>query len=213
MTVEPSPDRPAPSSPALPELAPGEIEFLRLAGVSLRRLSTVQSLVRNHFFDAVHEMRQRIAAAPPEPVDILVTSHRIVLGGTTYVPANITSVTYYDEVKRLGCAYASLGCGGLIFLVAICPLTVAIQNLLSGPVDPFGLMGPSSDPPSSGLSLGIVIGLVLIGIGIAIYKAATDQFSVTIATSGGGMDGFISRDRQTIQALHGAIQRSVTVGE
>ena len=213
MTVEHSTDRPAPSPSALPELAPGEIEFLRIVGVSMRRLSTVQSMVRNHFFDAVHEMRQRIAAAPPAPVDILVTSHRIVLGSTTYVPANITSATYHDQVKRLGCAYASLGCGCLIFPFAICPLTVAIQNLLSGPIDPFGLMEPSSDPPSSGISLGIVIGLVLVGIGIAVYKAAADQFSVTITTSGGGMDGFISRDRQTVQALHGAIQRSVTVGE
>lgn len=205
--VEPGGQTPQPSSIPAPELASGEKEFLRLAGVPLRRLSSVQSLVRHPHTNAVAEFQSRLSIGPATQVDVLVTSHRIVFGNTTYVPANITSVTYHDHVKQLGCAYMSLGCGGLLLLYTLCPVTM-ILTALSGMAGGYG--GGSA---GKSWAIGLVTALAVIGFGIYLYKAATEQFSVTISTSGGGMDGFISRDRQAIQALHEAVRRSATAGE
>lgn len=205
--VEPGSQTPQPSSTPAPQLAPGETEFLRLQAAPLRRLSTVQSLVRHPHKDAVHEIQSRLSIGPATRVDVLVTSHRIVFGSTTYVPANITSVTYHDHVKQLGCAYGALGCGGLLLLYTLCPVTM-ILTALSGMAGGYG--GVSAGRSWAGA---LITALAFIGLGIFLYKAAVEQFSVTISTSGGGMDGFISRDRQTVQALHEAVRRSATVGE
>jgi len=199
-TATPSPDfaaRPVdePAPPAQPS-QDAEVVYFDEVVAGLRPIRRTMELVRRPGLNFVHELRSRFSAAPERPVAILITSRRIVFGGTTYAPANITSITRAGEAKNVGCAMAVIGLGALLFL---CNLA---NSFASSYLNPFGA-------EESGSAWWLLGAVVLVVLGFMAYQNAKDQYAVEITSASGETAGFMSIHQKPIEAIHQALVAAV----
>ena len=121
--------------------------------------------------------------------DIYVSNTKVMLHGTTYATANITSVT-----KRF--TPASKGCAVLLIVIG------AFMTLGS-----LGAIG-SKEP-----GMGIVMFLICAGIviaGIAWFRSLKPTYHVVLASASGEREGMSSKDNDLVDRVIDAITNAIT---
>jgi hypothetical protein len=122
---------------------------------------------------------------------ITVTKTRFMVRGQTYALANITSVSAATIPPRRGGVIALLLLGGLLSLIG------------------FGTMsdrGPESR--LAGIIL-LILGLILAGVGLFVFKVQKDSYAVVLNTAGSEMRTSISRDGDFILRVVAALNEAI----
>jgi hypothetical protein len=109
--------------------------------------------------------------------NIYVTNARIVIDGTTYSTANITSV-------RKTITPASTGCATILMILGALAALSGLPNI-------FG------DMPERGLPV-LFVGLVAVVAGVAIIRSQKATYHVRLASSSGERQALTSRDEAMI---------------
>jgi hypothetical protein len=113
--------------------------------------------------------------------DVQVTNSRVVLGGKTYAMRNITSVTIGEiPPNRVP--------GIVLAVLGLCPL-----------------MGGFSD---NGGAL-LVIGLIVIGLGIALAALVKTRYVVRLGSASGESDALTAPDVAYIRKIVDAINKAI----
>jgi len=120
--------------------------------------------------------------------DVFVSNTRVIIRGTTYATANITSVTKRITPAKRGCA------SFLIFLGAIGIFV--------------GLIVLSSDDGASALGH-IILALLFLGIGILWYRSRKPTYHIVFASSSGQIDAMTSTDNKIIDEAVNAINQAI----
>jgi hypothetical protein len=122
---------------------------------------------------------------------ITVTKTRFMVHGQTYALANITSVSAATiPAKR----------GGAIALFLIGPFLSLIG---------FGVMSDGSpDDRPVGIFL-LILGVILVGVGILVFKALKDSYAVVLSTAGSEMKTCVSRDGSFILRVVAALNEAI----
>jgi hypothetical protein len=115
---------------------------------------------------------------------VSVTNARAVLGGKTYAMANITSVSMAEKPanRTPGIIIAVVG-----LVMAAC----------------LGAAGGDSN------ATGLLFGVVIIGVGVAIAVLAKPSYIVKIGSASGEGDGLVSEDREQIQKIVSAMNEAI----
>jgi len=116
-----------------------------------------------------------------------VSAARVILGGTTYSTANITSVSKRVNPAKTGCAVA------LIIFGVICVLSA------------FAGFGESA---SAGLGGLVVAGLILAG-GILWHRSLKPDFIVVFASASGESKALTSKDEALIDRVVAAVNEAI----
>lgn len=115
---------------------------------------------------------------------VYVSNARVVINGTTYATANITSVRQTLTPPNTGCA---------TLIIAF-----AILMLLGGLV--VGKDGAGF----------VVIGVIGLALGIVLYRSLKPVHHVMLATSAAERQGFSSRDLLLVQRVTAAVAEAIT---
>lgn len=178
-----------PASPP-PSPVPGETIYLELTATNLHRVRLATELVQ-HPGALVHEVKSRLIPGPAKRITVVVSDRRLSIGEKTYRLEHLVSLSSAAHAKSVGCALILIGMGALMFAVTAC----------SGMVLSAWGEGPS---PTS-----FFFALAVIGIGVALYRAAKDHYGLHISVSSGEVDGLISADRDTIAQIYDAIYQAL----
>jgi hypothetical protein len=119
--------------------------------------------------------------------DVYVSNTRVVLRGTTYATANITSVRNQVTPPQQGCAVVLILVGGLAALGSVI-------SLFTQGSDTFGAF---------------VTAAVLLAAGIAWYRSAKAMHHVFIASAGGERQGYSSYDGSLVHRVTEAIANAI----
>jgi hypothetical protein len=115
--------------------------------------------------------------------NVYVSNTRVVIDGTTYATANITSVrATFTPAKR--------GCAGILIVVAV----LALLNALGGGGD--------------GLGAAVMGGIFLV-VGILWYRLLTPTHHVMLASSSGERQGLTSKDGELVHRVTAAIAEAI----
>jgi len=119
---------------------------------------------------------------------VYVSNTRVVIHGTTYATANITSVRKHVAPANNGCAIVLVGFSGLSVLGG---LTMAL--------------GKSGDGQWTVFSMS----LVLLIIGIIWLKSLHPTYNVMLATAAGERQGLTSKDEGVVDRVTAAIADAI----
>lgn len=121
--------------------------------------------------------------------DIYVSNTKVILGGTTYATANLTSVS-----KRL--TPASKGCAVALTIIGI---------LMS-----LGSLGAVfSEDVGSGLVM-LVIFAGITAAGIAWFRSLKPTYHVFLSTASGEQRGMSSKDQDLVDRVISAVMNAIT---
>lgn len=114
--------------------------------------------------------------------NVQISNARVVLGGTTYAMANITSVAMAEQPasKLPGIIAAVVGA-----LIALCSIGAR-----------------------SGIG-GLIFGLLIVGVGAYMLINAKPQYIVRLGSASGETNGLSSPDRAYIQQVVSAINQAI----
>ena len=117
--------------------------------------------------------------------DVSVSTSRIVVRGTTYALRNISSVRMTTTPARRGCAIVLIIAGAILF---------------------FAIVGAKN-----GVAPAIILGGLTITAGVFWFRAAKDDYHVTIASNSGEVHAHTSKNqgyiRKIVDAVNDAIVR------
>ena len=119
--------------------------------------------------------------------DVYVSNTRIVLNGTTYATANVTSVAMRTTPPSQGCALLLILAGAIALFAAI--------GAFAGDGDGWGVL---------------ILAAILFGIGVPAYRAARATHHVILASSSGERTGFTSKDHALVQRIVTATADAIT---
>jgi len=114
---------------------------------------------------------------------ILVSTTRVVIDGTTYPTANITSVTMRKDVPDQGCAILAILVG---FLCAYIGKAQPMEVLL-------------------------IFGCILLVIGVIWMTSQKPTFSIVFSASSGEIKAMVSNDQALIQEIVEAINQAIII--
>jgi len=114
---------------------------------------------------------------------ITVTNARAVLGAKTYAMANITSVSMGEKPANRA--------PGIV--VALIGLAIAGCSATAG----------------SDATGGIVFGIIVLGVGIAIAAAVKTQYVVKIGSASGESNALVAKDKEYIQKIVNAVNEAI----
>ena len=120
--------------------------------------------------------------------DVFVSNARVIIGGTTYATANITSVT-----KRI--TPAKTGCAGFLIFLGVIGIIV-------------GFIVLNSDDANNGWPH-IALALVFLGIGVLWYRSMKPTYHIVFASSSGQIDALTSKDGIFINKVVSAINQAI----
>jgi predicted ABC-type sugar transport system permease subunit len=121
--------------------------------------------------------------------NIYVSNTRVVLGGTTYATANLTSVSKRFTPASKGCAVALIVIGGLMTL---------------------GSLGTVF---SKDFGSGLVMFVICAGIaaaGVAWFRSLKPTHHVILASASGEQEGMSSKDHELVDRVVSAITNAIT---
>ena len=118
---------------------------------------------------------------------VYVSNTRVVIQGTTYATANITSVRKHMVPAKNGCAVTLAVVGAL---GAVGGLTSALGE------------GSSDWTP-------FAVCTVLLIVGILWFRSLRPTFHVMLATAGGERQGLTSQDEEVVDRVTGAIADAI----
>jgi hypothetical protein len=119
---------------------------------------------------------------------VYVSNTRVVIHGTTYATANITSVRKHVTPANNGCAIVLVILGAL---GALGGLTLALGRSGDGRWSAFGTS------------------LVLLIIGIVWFQSLRPTYNVMLATAAGERQGLTSKDEGVVDRVTGAIADAI----
>lgn len=119
--------------------------------------------------------------------DVYVSNMRVVLRGTTYATANITSVRRDITPANQGCAVLLLLVGGLVALGGVVSLFTKGSEALTA----------------------VVIGAALLAAGVSAYRSARATHHVFLASSSGERQGYSSYDGVLVERITVAIADAI----
>jgi len=119
---------------------------------------------------------------------VYVSNTRVVIHGTTYATANITSVRKHVTPANNGCAIVLVILGAL---GALGGLTLALGRSGDGRWSAFGTS------------------LVLLIIGIVWFQSLRPTYNVMLATAAGERQGLMSKDEGVVDRVTGAIADAI----
>jgi hypothetical protein len=119
---------------------------------------------------------------------VYVSNTRIILNGTTYATANVTSVRKHVVPPNRGCAVVLVLFSGLGVLGSL-------PMLLSHDGDVF--WGP------------FILCAVLLAVGVLWFRAVTPAYHLMLATAGGERSGLWSKDEAFIDRVAAAITDAI----
>lgn len=121
--------------------------------------------------------------------NVYVSNTKVVLNGTTYATANLTSVAKRMTPAKMGCAVVLIVVGALALLGAV-------------------LQFKSDD---AGISFGVIIVAgVILGVGILWAWSLKPTYHVYLATAAAERPGLTSKDEPLIDRVTGAISDAIT---
>lgn len=120
--------------------------------------------------------------------NIYVSNTRVIINGTTYATANVTSVRTAVTPPNTGCATILAVAGAVVICGGI------IDAIVSDKADGWG---------------GVVLGLLLLAIGIAWFRSVKPTYRLMLATAGGEREGLVSMDAALVGRLTGAISDAI----
>ena len=124
-----------------------------------------------------------------DDANVYVSNTKVVLAGTTYSTANITSVSKRFTPASKGCALALTALGALLTL---------------------GSLGPMfSKDFGSGLVMFLVCGGIT-ALGIAWLRSLKPTYHVLLASASGEREGMSSKDHELVNRVIGAITDAIT---
>lgn len=120
--------------------------------------------------------------------NIYVSNTRVVINGTTYATANVTSVRSATTPAKRGCATLMIV---LSALGTIGGLGMLFASKTDGPAAPF------------------VTWVILLAIGIIWYTSIKPMYHVMLASAGGERHGMSSRDPALVSRTTAAIAEAI----
>lgn len=120
---------------------------------------------------------------------VYISNTKVILAGTTYATANITSVSKRFTPASKGCATLLVVLGGLMMLGSLGPLF------------------------SKDFGAGFVMFLVCGGItaaGVAWWRSLKPVYHVVLASASGEREGMSSKDHDLVDRIIGAITQAIT---
>lgn len=121
--------------------------------------------------------------------NVYVSNARVILNGTTYATANLTSVAKRMTPANTGCATLLIVFGGLTLLIALASFA-------------------ARDDASAGIGT-LFLALILIGAGILWARSLKPTFHVYLATAAAERPGLSSTDEALIDRVVGAISNAL----
>jgi len=118
---------------------------------------------------------------------VYVTNSRVVVGGTTYSTANITSVSTTKTPASPGCAFALIGFGCLGFVS--------------------GLMFLAND--TSGAIGALIFWVLIIAGGVSWLRKLKPTFHVILASASGESKALNSKDEAFVDQVAGAVNQAL----
>jgi len=118
-----------------------------------------------------------------------VSNTKVILHGTTYATANLTSVTERFTPASKGCAILLIALGALMTLGSLGPLF------------------------SKEFGTGLVMFVVCAGIfaaGVAWLRSLKPTYHVVLASASGEREGMSSKDHQLVERVISAITNAIT---
>jgi uncharacterized protein DUF6232 len=119
---------------------------------------------------------------------VYVSNSRVVLQGTTYATANITSVSKRITPANTGCATLMIAVG------ALCLLGTLVALIAGTGSDMWGL---------------VLISAIIIGVGVLIFRSQKPIYHVVLASSSGERQGLTTRDELLVNRVVGAITEAI----
>jgi hypothetical protein len=121
--------------------------------------------------------------------NIYVSNTKIILGGTTYATANITSVSKRFTPASKGCAIALTAIAALMTLGSLGPLF--------------------SKDFGTGLIMFLICGALAAG-GVAWLRSLKPTYHVILASASGQQEGMSSKDHDLVNRVISAITNAIT---
>lgn len=121
--------------------------------------------------------------------DVYVSNTRVVIHGTTYSTANITSVRKTITPATTGCATLMIILGAFVVFAGLLAM--------------FG-----SD--ASDVAVPLVFGLAFLGGGIAWFRSQRPTYHVMLATAAGERQGLSSQDETLVNRVTHAVADAMT---
>jgi Family of unknown function (DUF6232) len=119
---------------------------------------------------------------------VYISNTRVVIHGTTYSTANITSV-------RTGYTAASTGCATVLIIFGVLAV--------------LGGLGIAFGADSEAAAMPLVFGLVIVVVGIAWFKSQVPLYHVILATAAGERPGLSSRDGALVSRVTAAVADAI----
>jgi hypothetical protein len=121
--------------------------------------------------------------------NIYVSNTKIVLSGTTYATANITSVAKRFTPPSRGCAITLIIFGVLAFLAALVAFKAAQAGQSVG---------------------GVFLAALILAAGILWFRALKTTYHVVLASASGEQQGLSSKDNSLVDRVVAAITDAIT---
>jgi hypothetical protein len=121
--------------------------------------------------------------------NVYVSNTKVVLNGTTYATANITSVSKRFTPASRGCATAIIAFGVLLLLGAFAS---------------FG--GSHNNSPV----IALLVAAVVLGAGVLWFRSLKPVYHVVLASSSGERQGLSSKDEPLVGRVVDAITNAIT---
>lgn len=118
---------------------------------------------------------------------VYVSNTRVVIHGTTYAMANITSV-------RKHVVPASNGCAALLIAVAAIGIVGALATALTNSGDAWG---------------GVFLCGILLLIGVLWFRSLKTKYHLMLATAGGERQGLSSEDQTVVDRVTAAVADAI----
>jgi hypothetical protein len=121
--------------------------------------------------------------------NLYVSNTKIVLSGTTYATANITSVAKRFTPPSRGCAIALIILGALGFLATLVAFKAAEAGQSVG---------------------GIFVAVLILASGILWFRTLKPTYHVVLASASGEQQGLSSKDNALVDRAIAAITNAIT---
>jgi len=120
--------------------------------------------------------------------NVYVSNTRVIINGTTYATANVTSVRTVVTPAKKGCAVLMIVLGAV---GALGGLTMWLGSKSEAAAGPF------------------MMWLIILAIGIAWYASQKPKYHVMLASAGGERQGLTSRDPALVSRTTAAIAEAI----
>jgi hypothetical protein len=120
---------------------------------------------------------------------VYVSNTRVIIRGTTYATANVTSVRTLTTPAKTGCAALLIAFGALGVFGAVMMLI--------------------GDHSSGDAAAPLVMCAIMLAIGILWYRSLKPMYHVMLATAGGERQGLTSQDWELVSRTTAAIADAI----